>query len=221
MIHTDYRYSIGEFWQCDDRMTKSLSLTPHPLWSNPGSYLHSGVPAMLIIALTFLLVVKLWVLSLGLGWWWQCVALCHVMSRDGRGDPGMWQVLHHALSGIRGEYYELWLNSKAEDCVIWTIPSADVRISPPVQVRQSVKHLDREVWIPLGAGTGRILTNSTECNSSQQFGALKGYVIQCPNEQASMWDLNSQDLAIPLNFVNNHKSFFSHAMTHGMVFNHN
>ena len=90
-----YRYSIGEFWQCDDRMTESLSLTPHPLWSNPGSYLHSSVPAMLIIAPTFLLVVKLWVLSLGLGWWWQYAVLCHVMSRDGRGDPGMWQVLHH------------------------------------------------------------------------------------------------------------------------------
>ena len=97
----DTIYTIVEF----DKVTigwHNASLTPHPLWSNPGSYLHSCVPAMLIIAPTFLLVVKLWVLSLGLGWWWQCAVLCHVMSREGRGDPGMWQVLHQTrLSGHR------------------------------------------------------------------------------------------------------------------------
>ena len=59
----------------------------------------------------------------------------------------------------------------SESHVIHTFLPTDVRISPPAQVGQSAKHLDREVWIPLGAGTGRILTNSLECNSSQQFSA--------------------------------------------------
>lgn len=50
-----------------------------------------------------------------------------------------------ALSVIRGGYFELGLNSIAEGCVILTSLCTGVRISPPVQVRQSAKHLDREV----------------------------------------------------------------------------
>ena len=128
--YKDTIYTIIDF----DKVTigwHNPSLNLYPLWSNPGSYLHSCVPAMLIIAPTFLLVVKLWVLSLGLDWWWQCAVLCHVMSREGRGDPGMWQVLHQTrLSGHRqGAIF--WKNNyhlKLDSMIQWGLDEGPTQL---------------------------------------------------------------------------------------------
>ena len=147
-------------------------LNPHPLWSNPSPQLIFTLRCASYDNYRSHFSLGYKTLGSEFGPGLLVMTMCGVMSRYVTRWPGnVTSPASHSPSGIRGEYYELWLNSKAEDCVIWTILSTDVRISAPVQVRQSARHLDREVWIPLGAGTGRILTNSTECNSSQQFSA--------------------------------------------------